>query len=711
MPQYFFHVQIELFTPPRSPTNSSQSQAWPEGIQSLAPLLKKKPLNRTFPGQSEETQGELTAGKLSSNFDGEKRAASSFARYIPNEATHSHDIETRDQRLDWISIHETDMNDIKPGNSKRNEDESHINKGIGTSTSGLQTKGRYISLDKDAATSAWGIVHLYRDAEETSGLEKEYSSLRELISQQQQRAGNRKNAHSLQTPKDEECTTLCILAVPSYMGPSDFLGWVGEESRNQISHFRMIRTARANRYMVLMKFRNGREARHWQHEWNGRVFNSMEPETCHVVFCKSVELTTPSSPNANADTFAATFPDPRSDPFTSRSSNKPFAPPTRSLIELPTCPVCLERMDETSGLLTILCQHVFHCTCLQKWSGGGCPVCRYTHDDFSSHPSTSKSKSKSKPKSKFFDDDDGYDSEPLECHKCHSETNLWQCLICGAIGCGRYDAAHAFAHFKDTGHTFAMDLESKRVWDYTGDAYVHRIIADAPQGNTKEPPTTTGGLESEITNTVDWADGGAEDALGLEYTHLLTSQLESQRVYFEEKVERAADKASQAVEESAKATKAAEAATKELRELRDRYEVLVKETVPSLEKENRRLEKRAGRFEEMSRAMERQWREEKSLAEGLKVRLDKVGEEVAGLREEKENAERSRREAEEMARDLQFFISGQEKIREMEKQTAEGNGDGVEVDEIREGTVSLPEAAQTSAGGGRKGKRKGKGRK
>src|ERR1700761_8772677 len=76
------------------------------------------------------------------------------------------------------------------------------------------------------------------------------------------------------------------------------------------------------------------------------------------------------------------------------SSLKPFPPPTPNLIELPTCPVCLERMDETTGLLTIPCQHVFHCTCLEKWSGGGCPVCRYTHDDFSSRLTLYKFKSK-----------------------------------------------------------------------------------------------------------------------------------------------------------------------------------------------------------------------------------------------------------------------------------------------------------------------------
>jgi BRCA1-associated protein len=39
--------------------------------------------------------------------------------------------------------------------------------------------------------------------------------------------------------------------------------------------------------------------------------------------------------------------------------------------ELPTCPVCLERMDANiTGLLTILCQHTFHCYCLSKWGDG-----------------------------------------------------------------------------------------------------------------------------------------------------------------------------------------------------------------------------------------------------------------------------------------------------------------------------------------------------
>jgi hypothetical protein len=39
-----------------------------------------------------------------------------------------------------------------------------------------------------------------------------------------------------------------------------------------------------------------------------------------------------------------------------------------SMYELPTCPVCLERMDSAvTGLITVPCSHTFHCACLSKW--------------------------------------------------------------------------------------------------------------------------------------------------------------------------------------------------------------------------------------------------------------------------------------------------------------------------------------------------------
>jgi BRCA1-associated protein len=48
------------------------------------------------------------------------------------------------------------------------------------------------------------------------------------------------------------------------------------------------------------------------------------------------------------------------------------------LTELPSCPVCLERLDQhISGVVTTVCNHRFHGDCLRKWTDSSCPVCRW----------------------------------------------------------------------------------------------------------------------------------------------------------------------------------------------------------------------------------------------------------------------------------------------------------------------------------------------
>ena len=60
------------------------------------------------------------------------------------------------------------------------------------------------------------------------------------------------------------------------MTANDFMGFVGERQRKEVSHFRMIRTEAANRYMVLLKFRTNEAAREFHGDFNGKAFNSME---------------------------------------------------------------------------------------------------------------------------------------------------------------------------------------------------------------------------------------------------------------------------------------------------------------------------------------------------------------------------------------------------------------------------------------------------
>ena len=79
-----------------------------------------------------------------------------------------------------------------------------------------------------------------------------------------------------EVPEGESLTTVAVLAVPTYMTPSDFMGFVGEETIDAVSHLRLVRTAKVNRYMVLMKFRTPERARKFVAKFNGTEFNSME---------------------------------------------------------------------------------------------------------------------------------------------------------------------------------------------------------------------------------------------------------------------------------------------------------------------------------------------------------------------------------------------------------------------------------------------------
>ncbi len=130
---------------------------------------------------------------------------------------------------------------------------------------------------------------------------------------------------------------------------------------------------------------------------------------------------------------------------------------------LPNCPVCLEPMDETAtGLLTILCQHTFHCHCLCKWGDGSCPICRYSQKLVMVEP---ENLHKSLSSERIIGDR----NDENECSVCKSTENLWVCLICGHIGCGRYVDAHAYEHYRETSHLYSLEIDTQRVWDYTGD--------------------------------------------------------------------------------------------------------------------------------------------------------------------------------------------------------------------------------------------------
>uniref|UniRef100_A0A1B6CU37 BRCA1-associated protein n=1 Tax=Clastoptera arizonana TaxID=38151 RepID=A0A1B6CU37_9HEMI len=265
--------------------------------------------------------------------------------------------------------------------------------------------------------------------------------------------------------------TVCILAVPSSMTCHDLLTFLAA-CLDDIKNVRIIRDGSPNQYMVLLAFRTQESAAEFYSSFNGVPFNSLEPiNCCSVVFVSQVETVL-------------------------SGDHKPPLLHT----ELPTCPVCLERMDESvDGILTILCNHSFHGNCLSKWGDSTCPVCRYVQT----------------PEAVADN----------HCLECNSTESLWICLICGHVGCGRYVQGHAYNHYIETQHCYSMQLENNRVWDYVGDNFVHRLLQNKSDGKLVEGHSP--GKEDSYEKI---------DSMQLEFTYLLTSQLDSQKKYYEEMV-------------------------------------------------------------------------------------------------------------------------------------------------------------------------------
>ncbi|XP_061382221.1 BRCA1-associated protein isoform X1 [Danaus plexippus] len=398
----------------------------------------------------------------------------------------------------------------------------------------------------------------------------------------------------------EEAKTLCLLSVPGALGAADLLAFAAA-CQQDICHVRVLRDGSPDHYMALFTFRTYDAAREFHTAFSGVPYSSLEPQAlCHVAWVSRVEYARSGTP-----------------------------PPAHT--ELPTCPVCLERMDESvAGVLSVQCSHSFHADCLVRWSDARCPVCRCAQTP--------------EPRERAVCLQCEIEGGPIEeggpmgegegaGEALESYGSLWICLICGHVGCGRYEKGHAAKHFLASNHTYALQLGSNRVWDYAGDNFVHRLVQNKADGKLV---AAEGGVGS---------DAGCHEKLDsaqLEFTYILTHQLDSQRAYYEEKINR--------LEIEHRATTAAgvrraETAESEVSELRLKLSILTREHVA--------VERRMQSLANKVTTLQTELQEERGLASAL-ASSHKQWQEQARKTEEALTKEVS--ELKEELRDVMFFV-------------------------------------------------------
>ncbi|WFC94410.1 RING-type E3 ubiquitin transferase [Malassezia brasiliensis] len=280
-------------------------------------------------------------------------------------------------------------------------------------------------------------------------------------------------------------------------------------------------------------------------------------------------------------------------------------------------------------------------------------------------------------------------SRATHCERCGSATDLWVCLICAHVGCGRYKQGHAREHFAETGHLYSLELETQRVWDYAGDGYVHRLIQSKSDGKLVELPSASsvaaatpekvwnarypGAVQarSAMSNTAGNGDASISShptemhlleekmqALGLEYSNMIMSQLDSQRIYYEGLL--AMVRSERIPREETEQVRSEYAALQAKYEQGEARCAELQKELATAHAQASRYETQLRRAVESARALKKERDEEKSVSDGLYKHIQQLQEEQKALQTRVADLS-------EELRDVMFYVSARDKVQEMDQ--------------------------------------------
>ena len=266
-------------------------------------------------------------------------------------------------------------------------------------------------------------------------------------------------------------------------------------------------------------------------------------------------------------------------PSTASLATKRLPQSTPLFTRIVNVPVCSERMDVTIGLLTILCQHAFRCSCLSNWKDNNCPVCRYSQSGV-----VSCSRGSMQPKVKIF--------AVFVVRIQIPGFGEWMPVLLK-------DFLYLMSlYMRDTMVVASMMMHMyptlcrdswylRHGWYAThlGLCWIHCLIQNQSDGKPVELPSSR-----SPTNHSDPASGGyvpreKQDKIRMEYIYLLMIQPDSQSTYSEEKVAQVADTTASMLKDTERWHFNVAILKEDLQRPRVQHDTLTNEIVPQLVKE------------------------------------------------------------------------------------------------------------------------------
>ncbi|KPI83076.1 hypothetical protein ABL78_7899 [Leptomonas seymouri] len=194
------------------------------------------------------------------------------------------------------------------------------------------------------------------------------------------------------------------------------------------------------------------------------------------------------------------------------------------------CAICQVDPLRSAARVTTLCQHSFHLHCYAQLPSGSaeCPLCRFSVYDL---------------------------LNDARCEVCGTYEDLWVCLICGHIACGRARRDHQQQHYRSSGHSCSWQSSTNRIWNLSSRMFLHQEVAllldgaeeaqPVPDGHHTSAPAADGdGGELDPLRHMSWAEPfesdlqealneSKEEAVARYYTEALGQLAEEQRRYYE----------------------------------------------------------------------------------------------------------------------------------------------------------------------------------